>query len=362
MTVDASPQKPRSLRGDITFAFALGLGLYVAWIVRDVLLLIYVSALIAVVLMPLTFFIMKLRIWNWQPGRGIAVLLLLLAVAGAIAIFIAFALPPVIKDLKGFVHDLPTRGPELLDRFKRLPLLRHLDVAALNTKLQDFASNFATYLFYSIRHWAGSLFNIITGIILTVYFMLEGEGAYRWILSLFPVHKRQRLDHALATAEVRMGRWLLGQGSLMLILGICSTVVFVLLHIRYAYALGVLMGVFNVIPIVGAMITVSLVLLVAAIDSWGRVLGVLIFYGVYVQIENSFLTPRIMQTAVELSGLAVIVALLLGASIAGVAGAIVAVPTAVLVAVLVNEYAVKEQPIISGPEPLSEIDTTVHVS
>jgi predicted PurR-regulated permease PerM len=138
-----------------------------------------------------------------------------------------------------------------------------------------------------------------------------------------------------------MGRWLLGQGLLMLILGVSSTIVFVLLKIRYAYALGVIMGVLNIIPIVGALISMALVLLVAAVDSWTKVLGALIFYVIYAQVETSFLTPRIMQNRVNLPGLAVLVALLMGSKLAGVVGAMVSVPTAVLVAVLIEEYLVK---------------------
>src|SRR6201999_133777 len=98
--------------------------------------------------------------------------------------------------------------------------MQRVDVAALNAKLQDFAANFATYLLFSVRHWASKLFDVVTGIILTVYFMLEGEQAYHWVLSFFPVGMRQRLDTTLARAEVRMGKWLLGQGALMLILGV----------------------------------------------------------------------------------------------------------------------------------------------
>jgi predicted PurR-regulated permease PerM len=152
-----------------------------------------------------------------------------------------------------------------------------------------------------------------------------------------------------------MGKWLLGQGSLMLVLGLSSMTVFLFLHVRYAYALGVLMGLFNLIPIAGAVISMTLVVMVAAIDSWGRVVGVLIFYAIYAQFETSFLTPRIMKQSVDLVGLAVIVALLLGSSLAGIVGALVAVPTAVLVAVLVSEYAVKPEPIIAEAKPLSEI-------
>jgi predicted PurR-regulated permease PerM len=152
-----------------------------------------------------------------------------------------------------------------------------------------------------------------------------------------------------------MGKWLLGQGALMLILGISSTILFLALDVRYAYALGVLMGIFNIIPIAGAIITVTLAILVAAIDSWGRVLGVAIFYAIYAQVETSFLTPRIMRSSVDLPGLAIIVALLLGAAFDGIVGAMVAVPTAVLVAVLLDEYAVKPEPIIAKPQPVSQL-------
>ena len=128
-----------------------------------------------------------------------------------------------------------------------------------------------------------------------------------------------------------MGKWLLGQGSLMLILGVASTIVYLSLHVRYAYALGVLTGLLNMIPVLGAAICIALALLVAAIDSWGRVLGIAIFYLIYLQIENSILTPRIMKNRVGLPGLAILIALLLGSALEGVLGAMVSVPTAVLV-------------------------------
>jgi predicted PurR-regulated permease PerM len=99
----------------------------------------------------------------------------------------------------------------------------------------------------------------------------------------------------------------------------------------------------NIIPVIGAAVCVALALLVAAIDSWGRVLGVAIFYLIYLQVENSYLVPRIMKNSVGLPGLAIIVALLLGFALEGVPGAMVAVPTAVLVSVLVDEYFVHKE-------------------
>lgn len=344
-------RKPVRHRADILFTFAVAIFLYTAWHVRHELVLIYVSALFAVVLMPVLKGIMKLRIGRWSPGRGMAVLFLFLSAAAGITLFCLFAIPPVVHDLGEFAHQMPSGGPRTLSRIRELPFLRHVDISAIYVKLEGFGSNVATYVLLSVRDWAKAVFDVIIGIVLTVYFMLEGEKAYFWLLSFFPVDMRQRLNTTLGRAEIRMGKWLLGQGTLMLILGVTSTIVFRLLHLRYAYALGVIMGLFNLVPVIGAMISVSLVLLVAAIDSWGRVLGVLIFYGIYAQVETSYLTPRIMRTSVDLASLAVIIALLLGSAIAGVIGAMVAVPTAVLIAVLLDEYLVEPDQIIatSGP-------------
>jgi predicted PurR-regulated permease PerM len=338
------PGRPRSLRSDIVFTFALALTLAIAWFVRDVLMLLYVSGLFAAVLTPIVRSTGRLRIGRWRPFKGYAVLFLLLAIAGALTGFGFLAFPPVIHDLQEFGKDLPNRLPLMLDKLRHIPFAQNLNTTEISVKLQDFLSNAATYLLLSITNWAGKLVDLAMGFILTVYFILEGKTAYAWFLSFFPPENRERLDGALQRAKARMERWLIGQGSLMLVLGLLSTAVYLFLHIRYAFALGVLTGLLNIIPVLGAAICVALALLVAAIDSWGRVLGVAIFYVVYLQIENSFLTPRIMRNSVGLPGLAILVALLLGSAIAGVPGALVSVPTAVLVAVLVDEYLVSKDP------------------
>lgn len=330
-------------RGDILFAFALAAAGYLAWLLRDELVLLYVAALFAVVLMPVVRATGHLRVGRWQPFHGKAILALLLAVAGALTAFGFLALPPVLHDLQQISSQAPERFPEILGKLQKIPFIDRIDPGDLSAKFQQWASQVATYTLLSIRTWAGRLASVITGIVLTLYFILEGELAYRWFLSFFPPVRRERLDSTLQRASIRMGKWLLGQASLMLIFGLTSTIVFLCLHIRYAYALGVLTGLFNIIPVLGAMITLILAMLVAAMDSWGRVLGVAIFYLVYLQVENTFLTPRIMKTRVDLPALAILVALMFGFALQGVLGALVAVPTAVLVAVLLEEYLVQKE-------------------
>ena len=341
--VNRTSDNRRDLRSDILFAFALGVLCYLAWLLRHVLLLLFVSALAAVVLTPIVRATSRVRIGNRRPFRGKAILILILAAAGALTAFGFLAFPPVIRDLNEAGKEMPQRLPVFLDKLKHVPFANQVNTDAVNEKVQDFVSNAATYLLLSIKNWAGAIFSIAMGVILTVYFILEGDIAYRWFLSFFPPGKRARLDAALQRSDLRMGQWLLGQGSLMLILGIASTVVYASLNVRYAYALGVFTGLLNIIPVVGSAISIAVALLVAAVDSWGRVIGVAIFYVVWVQVENSFLIPRIMGTRVGLPGISILVALLIGSELGGVLGAIVSVPTAVLVSVLIDEYLIQKE-------------------
>ena len=334
----------RSLRSDITFALGLALACYLAWLLRGVLLLLYVSALFAVVLRPMVLFISHLHIRGWRPFKNSAIFVLLLLVVGGLIAFASLALPPVIRDVQQFGKEAPFRLPGFLYKLKHVPFASAVNTDELSDRIQNFIGQGATYVLISLKNWASALFTIIMGLILTVYFTLEGDVAYRWVLSFFRLESRERLDRTLMRAQGRMGRWLLGQGSLMLILGVASTVVYLSLHVRYGFALGVLTGLLNIVPVLGAAVCIVLALLAAAVDSWGRVIGVGVFYLIYLQVENSYLTPRIMKSSVDLPGLAILVALLAGSAMAGVLGALVSVPTAVLVAVLLEEYLVVKEP------------------
>jgi len=175
----------RSLRGDITFAFALALAGYVAWLIRSALVLFYVSALFAVVLQPLVQFIARWRIGRFQPFKKVSIFILLLVVVGGLIGFGFFALPPVIRDLEEFGKEMPERLPGFVDRLKSIPFIGRVNLSDFMLRIQDFAAHSATYLLLSLKNGASSLFTIAMGLILTIYFTLEGDTAYRWALSSF---------------------------------------------------------------------------------------------------------------------------------------------------------------------------------
>lgn len=345
MTPSLSPREGpaprRSLRGDILFGFGVAIALALAWLLRDVLGLLYVSAMAAVVLTPVVRAIAQVRVGRWRLGRGFAIVIIMVAVIGGIAGFLILTLPPLIRETKTFAQTFPGHSSAFIDKLQNLPFLHRLNVEAIEAKVKQDIAQHIVLVVSSIGNWAAKIFEIITGIVLTIYFLVEGENVYRWSLSLVPRDRRERLDETLQRAGIRMGRWLLGQLALMLILGVSSAIVFSAMSLPYAFALALLMGATNIIPVIGALVSTVIAMLVAASSSFGKVVGVLAFELVYSQIETAFLTPRIMKAQVDLAGTAVLIALLLGASLAGVAGALVAVPTAVLVAVLVDEYVIR---------------------
>ena len=338
----------REVRGYIVFTLALLILVYAAWHLLRVLEIVYVSALFAVVLSPVVAKITTWKIRDWHPSRPVAVIFLLVGIFGALFLFFRLGLPPVMRDLKEFANDLPARIPILLNRVKDMPLAGKLGIENITTRVETAASATATYIVSSLPLWAEHLFDIVTTIILTVYFILEGDQVYQYFLSTLHADFRRRMDGMFHVAEERVSRWLIGQLTLMGIQGAYSLIVFGALHIRYFVLLGILMGITNIIPIAGNLVTIVIVFGVAAADSWPHAFLALIFYAAYTQFENAWLTPRIMKQSVDLMGIAVLIALLVGSTLAGIVGALVAVPSAALVAVFADKFLVQKEEALHG--------------
>ena len=334
---DAVHTTHRSLRGDVVFTLAALLVLYLAWLVREVLLLVYVSALFAVVLSPALNLIRRIRIGEWSPGVGLAIFILAAVLFGSIAVFGLYVVPPIVAELKQLLTDWPTHSDALVKKIQSLPFLGSFKPPSIDRYGQQIAKNALNWF----GDFAGIVMHFATAVILTSYFILDGKRAMEWLVSLFPCDQQERLQKTLLRAEDRIRHWLVGQAALMAILGTSSCIVFGLLRIPYFFGLAVFAGSTNLVPVLGAIASLALSSVVALTDSWPKMVGVLIFYAVYFQIENAFLTPRIMKSTLDLPALAVLISLLLGGELAGIVGALVAIPTAGLVDVFIEEYIVK---------------------
>jgi predicted PurR-regulated permease PerM len=326
-------------RSDILFFFGVLIALWTAYTVRDVLMLIYVSALFAVVLAPAIGMIQKMRLNGWRAGRGFAIVFLVLLMVLLATLFMVFAFPPIYRDARQFSADWPRHMATLSNELKHLPFGNKVDPAELQKYAAEIVGG-AGGLFLNL---AGGIFGIFTAIILTAYFIIDGERTLQWVISLFPLQHQSRLTATLFRANKRMRNWLMGQSIMMICMGVTSLVVYYALGLKYFYILAMYAGIADIIPIAGPISALLIAGSVAAMDSPQKMVGVIIFHTVYAQFEAAYLSPRIMRSTLKLSPLAVIIALSLGGSLAGVVGALVSVPTAALVMVLADEYLVKKK-------------------
>ena len=314
--------------------FAIAVCLALAYIMRRALLLIWVSILLAILLTPIVDWIHRWHIRGWQPSRGAGVLILAGMLLVVIGLFAFLALPPILHDASRMQEQWPKRSTEMMNWIHlHVPFGKNIHREQLKESAKNMLGNS-----FSLSQIGNHLIEILTMLLVSAYFIVDGPRAFGWLVALFPLKYQRRTYTTLSRGSRRMQQWLAGQALLMLIHGCSATVAFAILHVKYFYALGLFAGFINIIPVLGPIITLVVAGAVAAIDSTTKLLGVAIFYVIYHNVENAFLNPRIMESKVRIPAVSVVVALVIGEALAGIVGILISVPTAVLVSVLINEY------------------------
>jgi predicted PurR-regulated permease PerM len=189
----------------------------------------------------------------------------------------------------------------------------------------------------AVGNVAGGIFGVVTILILTFYMLVDSASLYQQALHLFPRKHRARVDAASREAMAKVSAWLGGQLLLAGAIGSTSAVGLWALGVPFFYVLALLSAVGEMIPVVGPILSAIPALAVAATVSMQKVLFVLIFFFLQQQLENHILVPKIMSRQVGVSAVTVIVALLIGGSLLGIVGALLAVPTAAILQIVAAE-------------------------
>jgi predicted PurR-regulated permease PerM len=171
--------------------------------------------------------------------------------------------------------------------------------------------------------------------------MVDGENLVALFVRLFPHMRRARVEDACRRVTSKISAWLGGQVLLALIIGSTAALGLFLLGVPFFYVLALIAGIGEIIPIVGPILSAVPAIAVALSVSPTLALGVIAFFFAQQQLENHILVPKIMQRQVGISAVTVIIALLIGGSLLGIVGAILAVPTAAILQVLFEELVPK---------------------
>lgn len=343
------PGAPISRRSPFFVGFFGGLGVLVALFVglafrqiESVLVLILVSAFLAVGLNPLVEFLMHRGI-----RRAWAVLLVSLGVLGLLTLFVV-ALVPVLRDQ---ITALITNAPDWLDNLQKNKTIEDLDakysvIDKAKEKLQE--GGLAQQVFGSVFTVGlavlNALLNAFLIFVLTLYFLSALPQIKRACYSLAPASRRERVTSIGDEILRRVGGYVAGAFVVALCAGVSS---FVFLEIvglgEYAVALALVVAILDFIPLIGATIGAVIVSLIGLATSPTIGISCLIFYIVYQQIENYVIYPRVMSSSVNVPGVVTVIAVLIGGTLLGVVGALLAIPTAAAVLLLVREIVVPRQ-------------------
>ena len=307
------------------------------WVARGALLIIYISGLLATGLGPLVHTIEHAAPGTQRLPRWLAILLIYLSIIGVLTIVGLLVVPPLIDQ----AQDLSKRIPELLERGQRFlvehRILDHRITLEEAVRSAPGPSQAAGTVASAVASVFGAILALITVLILTFYLLVESDALFEAFARLFPRPDRPRVQAASLKITAKVSAWLSGQMILGGTIGLTAAVGLYLIGVPYFYVLALLAGFGEMIPVVGPIFSAVPAILVALTVSPQTGLITLIFFVVQQQFENHLLVPRIMARQVGVSPVVVIVALLLGGSLLGVMGAILAVPSAAIIQVVVDE-------------------------
>ncbi len=177
----------------------------------------------------------------------------------------------------------------------------------------------------------------VTIVFLTFFMLLEGRGWVDRMYGLLPEESRPRWRAVGDDIYKTVGGYITGNILISVIAGISITIVLLIMGVPYAVALGLLVGVLDLIPLAGATVAGVIVCLVAFLHSIPAGIVTLVFFVAYQQLENHLLQPVIYGRTVQLSPLVVLVSVLVGAELAGILGALAAIPVAGTLQVIVRD-------------------------
>jgi predicted PurR-regulated permease PerM len=339
-----TPDEGRSVIRYALVGFALTISLMWAfYLVRGALLLIYVAALVAIGFSPVVAAIERRRVAGRRRlPRWAAILTVYLALIGTIVAIGMMVFPPLVMQARELWSELPSllqRGQQwLMDRGLLTQQVTVRD-AVEQTAGAAGGTDAVSTVMRTIWGFLGGVFGLLTILILAFYFLVDSTSLVSTFVRLFPRTERIRVREACLRVTTKVSAWLGGQLLLAAIIGSTAAIGLWALEVPYFYVLALIAGIGEMIPVVGPLLAAIPAIAVALSVSPATALFVAIFFILQQQFENHVLVPKVMERQVGVSAVTVIVALLLGGSLLGIIGAILAVPTAAILQVLFEELA-----------------------
>lgn len=270
---------------------------------------------------------------RWRVPRILAVLIIYLLTIGLLAGIISTIVPVIVDEFGAFLDSFPRYQRSLLQGLRSFqnfpfssPFLENAESAVLNPPLdiQSLGRNTVDVLFRVL----GGVFSGLILIVTSFYLASQEKGIELFLRMVTPLKHEEYVIDLWSRSQAKMGQWLRGQLLLGLIVGVLVYLALTLLGIRYALLLAILAGIFELIPIIGPILSAVPAVFFGFLTSPLTGLTVAVVYFVIQQTESNLLVPVVMKRAVGLNPLVVVIALLIGVKLGGILGMFLSVPFA----------------------------------
>ena len=311
-------------------AIAVALLLQVIWIARQVLAWILIAVFLTLALNPAVEWFQR----HGVPRRGLATALTFLLALAAIAALGALFIPTLVHEVDGFVQALPGYVDDITNRKGRLGFLEskyHVTERVRNAVESGGASQILGFTGTAVAITKGiitAIVAVVTIVFMTLFMLLEGPVWMERLYSLLPVESQARWRGIGNQIYRTVGGYVTGNLLISVVAGITSTLTLLALGVPYAVALGLLVAILDLIPLAGATIAAIIVVSIGFLHSVTAGIVLLVFFVVYQQLENHVIQPVVYSRTGQLSPLAILISVLIGAQLAGVLGALAAIPVA----------------------------------
>jgi len=303
---------------------------------RAVLVRVVIALFVAISLDPAVRVLTR-----WGVRRGWAVLLIFALAMGLVAAFLLSVIPAMVDQFQALVQDFPHYIANLQDRSARFRQLsdRFNLTNQIQSLLASLPGRLGTGLLGITGRLFGALFSTLTVLVLTIYFMADLPRLRHGLVRLFP-RAHQAQGGRIADVMIdKVGAYMIGNILVSIVAGLASFVAFMVLGVPFSVPLAFVVALCDLIPMIGATLGAVIGVLVAlfATDLWPTTVLVAAFFLVYQQVENYLVAPRILRSTVNLSAAAVLLAGLIGATALGLVGALMAIPIAAAMKVVLTE-------------------------
>jgi predicted PurR-regulated permease PerM len=318
---------------------------YGIYIVRGILVLVLVALFLAISLEPAVHWLVKRGV-----RRSFAVTIVMLVAVALFGAFLWSIVPPMVDqggklfaDLPGYLQRLSAKSKtirEITDRYNLTDRLSAL-VAEIPARLAGGTVGF-------IQRLLGALASLLTVLALTIYFMADMPRLRRGLVRMFPPRRRPRVAEIVDVVVDKVGGYMIGNIIISLFAGASTFLCLLLVGVPFALPLAVAVAVADLIPMVGATLGAAICVLVSlfTVDLWPATVIVLLFFILYQQVENYLIAPRVLRNTVDLSSVAVLLVALIGGTVLGLVGAIMAIPIAATIKVVLSPtIAAMDQPL-----------------